>query len=542
MGPDTRVARAFEFGPHALASVAGEDGIDVGDGAPLRLAELDRTADGVAEEDGPLRSVSEDDDQVAGRVSGCGHGRDARGDDGIAVDQHHSALFEPRLEAFAHVGQHLVGTFDHEVLPVPGADPDGRIGEDGLPAAVDQPAAMIDMQVRADHGIHVLQSDTGHGQLTEQPSTDETLGGHLPQAGVDQDGPVAQRAAPEDETTDGQMHLAVGRQEILMAVKGHGVPEVLGSGDDLSVVDRRYLQIADLHGSHLIQSAIMSRHGDARVALLLMGYQRPSAGLTEIVVCRRPPAGMSTSAAATSPVLPSTGKYAGGADASGGDACGGGDLMEWALLSVLAEAERRDLLARGRRRRYAKGEVIFHEGDPGDTLHLLAKGRVTVRLTTALGDVTTLRIISPGGWFGELALLCPAPRNATIVALEPVETMTLRRDDIAEVRERSPAFEHVLAEALVAEVRRLSTALLEALFVPVDKRILRRVAELAALYRTGDLPAVIPLTQEEVAQLAGTTRPTVNKVLQSAAGEGLLSLRRGQIEVPDGERLARRGR
>jgi CRP/FNR family transcriptional regulator, cyclic AMP receptor protein len=216
--------------------------------------------------------------------------------------------------------------------------------------------------------------------------------------------------------------------------------------------------------------------------------------------------------------------------------------MEWALLAVLSEADRRDLLAGAHRRRFAKGEVIFHEGDPGDTLHLLAKGRVSVRLTTSLGDVTALRIISPGGWFGELALLCPAPRVATIVALEPVETLVVHRDQIAELRQSSPGFEHVLAEALVAEVRRLSIALLEALFVPVDKRVLRRVAELATLYGGGEGPAVIPLTQEEVAQLAGTTRPTVNKVLQMAAGEGLLSLRRGQIEVADGEIVARRGR
>jgi CRP-like cAMP-binding protein len=216
--------------------------------------------------------------------------------------------------------------------------------------------------------------------------------------------------------------------------------------------------------------------------------------------------------------------------------------MEWALLAVLSEADRRELLSGGHRRRFAKGEVIFHEGDPGDTLHLLAKGRVSVRLTTSLGDVTTLRIISPGGWFGELALLCPAPRVATIVALEPVETLVVHRDQIAELRQRSPGFEHVLAQALVAEVRRLSVALLEALFVPVDKRVLRRVAELATLYGGGKGPAVIPLTQEEVAQLAGTTRPTVNKVLQTAAGEGLISLRRGQIEVADSEVVARRGR
>jgi len=137
-------------------------------------------------------------------------------------------------------------------------------------------------------------------------------------------------------------------------------------------------------------------------------------------------------------------------------------LMEWLLLAALTEEDRRDLLSRSRRRRFAKG-------------------RVTVRLTTPLGDATTLRIIGAGGWFGELALLCPAPRNATIVALPPVETLLLHRDQVADIRRRVPAFEHVVDQALVAEVRRLSKALLEALFVAADKRILRRLADLVAI-------------------------------------------------------------
>jgi CRP-like cAMP-binding protein len=64
-----------------------------------------------------------------------------------------------------------------------------------------------------------------------------------------------------------------------------------------------------------------------------------------------------------------------------------------------------------RRRRFDKGEVIFHEGDPGDTMHLLAKGHVAVRVTTPLGDVATLLILKPGDFFGEVALVSPAPQR-----------------------------------------------------------------------------------------------------------------------------------
>ena len=199
--------------------------------------------------------------------------------------------------------------------------------------------------------------------------------------------------------------------------------------------------------------------------------------------------------------------------------------MEWPCLRSSPTMTGAILLSGSRRRRFAKGEVIFHEGEAGETLHLVVEGRVAVRLATPLGDTTTLRIIGAGGWFGELALLCPGPRNATIVALEPVETLALHRDQLADVRNRVPAFEHVVTEGLVAEVRRLSLALLDALFIPADKRILRRLARLVAIYGRGQVPAIIPLTQEEIARFAGTTRPTVNRVLQSAAGDGIVDLR-----------------
>src|SRR5919107_6208391 len=99
----------------------------------------------------------------------------------------------------------------------------------------------------------------------------------------------------------------------------------------------------------------------------------------------------------------------------------------WSFLEGVPEADRRRLLAATHRRRFARREVLFHEGDPGDTVHLLDRGRVAVRITTPLGDVSTLRVRGPGSVIGELALLGDAgsemPRRmATVVALERTET------------------------------------------------------------------------------------------------------------------------
>ena len=217
--------------------------------------------------------------------------------------------------------------------------------------------------------------------------------------------------------------------------------------------------------------------------------------------------------------------------------------MEWALLSGLSEAERRSVLTLTRRWRFGRGDFIFYEGDPGDSMHLLAKGLVGVRVTTPLGDVATLLVIGPGGYFGEMALVSPAPRNATTVALEPVETLSIHRDHFDELRMREPSIDRFLLDTAIAEVRRLSHRLLEALYVPAEKRVLRRLLELVDLYGTAtEASTTIPLTQEDLAQLAGTTRPTANKVLRAAEDAGTVLIGRGRIEVLDAAALARRAR
>jgi CRP-like cAMP-binding protein len=217
--------------------------------------------------------------------------------------------------------------------------------------------------------------------------------------------------------------------------------------------------------------------------------------------------------------------------------------VEWQILEVLSADERQELLALTRRRRFARNEVIFHEGDPGDTLHLVAKGHVGIRVTTPLGDVATVRVLKAGDFFGELALISPGPRNATAVALDPVETRAVHRDQFDDLRKRDPAIDRVIIEALVAEVRRLAVQLVDALYVPVEKRIWRRVVDLTAIFAGNDGEAVsIPLTQEELAQVVGATRPTVNRTLKEGEDAGVVRLARGRVEVLDHAAVARLAR
>jgi CRP-like cAMP-binding protein len=216
---------------------------------------------------------------------------------------------------------------------------------------------------------------------------------------------------------------------------------------------------------------------------------------------------------------------------------------EGGILELLPDDERRRVLAAAPRRKFARGEVVFHEGDPGDALHVIAKGHVAVRATTPLGDVATFRVLGPGDVFGEQALIvADARRVATAVALEAVETHALHRDAFETLRKEHREVDRFLVEALVLQVRRLSAHLQEALFVPVELRVLRRVAELCESYGAKDGQVVIPLTQDDIASLAGTSRPTANRVLKAAEDDGLLVIGRRRIEVLDPAGLNHRAR
>jgi CRP-like cAMP-binding protein len=171
---------------------------------------------------------------------------------------------------------------------------------------------------------------------------------------------------------------------------------------------------------------------------------------------------------------------------------------------------------------------------------VIERGRVAIRVSTALGDVVTLTVLGPGESFGEQALLDEsATRTASAVAVEPVEVRTLHRQHFDELRRKHASVDRLLVELLAAQVRRLTAQLLEALYLPVDRRMMRRLADLAVLYGTsGEID--IPLRQDDLASMAGTTRPTANRILRKLQDSGVISLRKGHVQILDVESLAAR--
>jgi CRP-like cAMP-binding protein len=212
------------------------------------------------------------------------------------------------------------------------------------------------------------------------------------------------------------------------------------------------------------------------------------------------------------------------------------------LFRGLPAAELRQLVSVGRRRRFQRGQAVFHRGDPADSLHLVLKGRFAARVVTQRTDSVMVAIHGPGEAFGELALVDPVPRSTTVTAVEAGETLAIGRDDFDRVRREYPEVNEVLVRLLAARVRTASDRLLEAIFVPAETRVLRRLLELVGHYGQGEAETSISLTQEDIAALAATSRATANRVLRAEQERGTVRLARGRTVVVDPDDIARRAR
>ena len=219
-------------------------------------------------------------------------------------------------------------------------------------------------------------------------------------------------------------------------------------------------------------------------------------------------------------------------------------VSEFRVFAGVAEGRVRELLAIARRRTFRRGEVVFHQGDLGEALHLVRRGRFAVRMTTTLGDATMLNVLGPGDSFGELSLLSGVPEahSAGVEALEPAETLCVAASDFQRLRQDSPHVWETLARMLGERVRSLSRSLLIAHYLDAESRIRAVLVDLTHVYDDGGASCVIPLRQEQIAELSGTARATVNRVLRDEQTRGTLTLARGTVIVTDPEAIGRRVR
>jgi CRP/FNR family cyclic AMP-dependent transcriptional regulator len=209
-------------------------------------------------------------------------------------------------------------------------------------------------------------------------------------------------------------------------------------------------------------------------------------------------------------------------------------VPDWPILSSLSDDERRQVLALARRRRFLRGEIVVHRDDPADTMHLVQTGCLAVRVLTPVGDMATLALVGPGDAVGEMGLVRDERmRTATIQALAPTETYALNRQTFDRLRREHPAVDALLVQILADRVAELTERLVDALYTPAPRRVATLIETLADSYRDGSGDSTIPLTQEDLASLAGTSRLTVSRVLRGMRERGRIEVSRGKLIVKE---------
>lgn len=219
-------------------------------------------------------------------------------------------------------------------------------------------------------------------------------------------------------------------------------------------------------------------------------------------------------------------------------------LRRCALFAHVDEEGLRAIAGQMRRRRFRRGEVIFHQDDLGDSLQVVVSGSVKIVLPSQEGDEAIIASLHPGEFFGELALLDGAPRSTTAAAVEPTETLTLPREPFLALMESDPRIMRALLQTLAEELRRLTGHVEELHFLDLAGRLSMRLVRLARdadPSASGRVELDWPFTQSDLAAMIGGTRQSVNKLLSGLVEDGILTIERETLTINDLGRLELRG-
>jgi len=220
-------------------------------------------------------------------------------------------------------------------------------------------------------------------------------------------------------------------------------------------------------------------------------------------------------------------------------------LREAPLFSSLDDEAANSLRGSMSETRIGRGDVLFHEGDSGDRLYVVTDGKIKLGRTSADGRENLLAILGPGQMFGELSLFDPGPRSATATAVTPCTMMSLGHDELLRWLEDQPSVALGLLNQLAARLRKTSDVVADLVFSDVPGRVAKALLDLSRRFgRTADdgIHVHHDLTQEELAQLVGASRETVNKALADFAMRGWLRLEPRSVVLIEVERLRRRAR
>ena len=193
----------------------------------------------------------------------------------------------------------------------------------------------------------------------------------------------------------------------------------------------------------------------------------------------------------------------------------------------------------------SRGATLFYEGDPGDQLYFIVSGKMKLGRTASDGRENLVAVMGPGEIFGEMALFDPSPRSTSATAVSETRLDGLKHENLRKVIQRSPEVSAQLLQALARRLRRTNENLADLVFSDVPGRVAKALLDLADRFgrpATDGLLVAHDLTQEELAQLVGASRETVNKALAEFVQRGWIRLEARAVVILDLQRLKQRSR
>ena len=215
------------------------------------------------------------------------------------------------------------------------------------------------------------------------------------------------------------------------------------------------------------------------------------------------------------------------------------------LFAGIGPEAARALLDRMRPVELSRGQVLFSEGDVGDTLYVIERGKMKLGRRAADGRENLLSVLGPSEMFGELSLFDPGPRTATLTAVGDVRLREIDHETIVQWLQAYPEVAKHLLESLARRLRRTNDALADLVFSDVPGRVAKALIELSERFgepAPGGVRVGHDLTQEELAQLVGASRETVNKALADFTNRGWVRREGRSVVLLDIARLERRTR
>lgn len=213
------------------------------------------------------------------------------------------------------------------------------------------------------------------------------------------------------------------------------------------------------------------------------------------------------------------------------------------LFDKLTPQEQIDLRARGRTRTWARGEIVFTQGDPSTWVLLVLSGKVKISAATESGTDVVLAVRGPGAVVGEMASIDGQPRSATVTAVEPVEGLAIR--DFAGFLRENGRVAVLIMRTVTERLRDADRKRIEYGVLDTAVRVANRLVELAERYGEqvpGGVSLELPLSQDELASWVGSSREAVNKALRGLRDRGLIETGRRRVLISDMDGLRRRAR